>query len=603
MQFLTFRHCHRYLALLLSLGLTACQQARTQPTQTPTPLPQDSLIQVYTNHEPTSSYTEPYRKQTRPGDDLEQIIADTISTAHTSVDVAVQELRLPKIAAALVARKQAGVSVRVILENTYSRPYSSFTAAEIAKVPERERDRYNEARQLMDRNGDGQLSQEEIEQGDALVMLDRAQIPRIDDRADGSAGSNLMHHKFVVVDGRTVIVTSANFTTSDIHGDFAQPASRGNANNLLKIDSPDLATLFSREFAILWGDGPGGKPDSRFGVKKPVRAAQQVTVGSTLVEVQFSPTGKSVPWDQSSSGLIGKTLSTAKRSIDLALFVFSEQPLVNLLDKIHQNGVEIRALIEPEFAYRPYSEALDMLGITLAEENCTFQADNRPWQNPIMSVGVPRLPPGDLLHHKFGIVDQDTVITGSHNWTDSANLGNDETVLVLHSSVVAAHYQREFERLYSDAILGIPPAIEKKVDAQQQRCPQMRSQPSQPTPTPHATRRRDPTKSADSSTQRSPTSHATRRRDPTKSADSSTQRRSPKSTHRKSKQKSPSHELVNLNTASQEELETLPGVGPRLAQRIIAARQDKRLSSLNDLDHIPGLSSKKLENLRDRVTF
>jgi phosphatidylserine/phosphatidylglycerophosphate/cardiolipin synthase-like enzyme len=52
-----------------------------------------------------------------------------------------------------------------------------------------------------------------------------------------------------------------------------------------------------------------------------------------------------------------------------------------------------------------------------------------------------------LLHNKFGIIDQETVITGSHNWTEAANKGNDETVLVVHSAIVAAHYQREFERL------------------------------------------------------------------------------------------------------------------------------------------------------------
>lgn len=76
-----------------------------------------------------------------------------------------------------------------------------------------------------------------------------------------------MHHKFVVVDGRTLIVTSANFTTSDIHGDFSNPNSLGNANNLLQINSSELAALFTQEFNLMWGDGSGGKPDSKFGLK------------------------------------------------------------------------------------------------------------------------------------------------------------------------------------------------------------------------------------------------------------------------------------------------------------------------------------------------
>jgi len=564
------------LAILLALGLSACQQGYSQPLR-PSPLPQDDLIQVYTNHEPASRYTEPYRKQTRDGDDLEQKIVETIATAHSTIDVAVQELRLPKIAAALVERQSAGVKIRVILENTYSRPFSTFTPEEIAKQPERDRGRYEEFRQLVDRNGDGQLSQDEINQGDALVVLDRAKIPRLDDTADGSAGSALMHHKFVVVDGRTIIVTSANFTTSDVHGDFKAPTSRGNANNMLKISSAELATLFTQQFNLMWGDGPGGKLDSKFGVKKPFHPAQSVTIGATTVEVQFSPTRRFIPWERSSNGLIGKTLSTAKKTVDMALFVFSEQKLVNLLDTVRQNGVEVRALIEPGFAYRSYSEALDMLGIVLADD-CKQEAANRPWQNPITTVGVPRLPPGDLLHNKFGIVDQETVITGSHNWTDAANTGNDETVLVVHSAIVAAHYQREFERLYTNAILGIPPAIQKKVNAQRQ-CPSRQPNASTPVNT-KSVERPYSTQAVTSSAQAKPM--ATAQAKPV--ATQPTKR-------------------VNVNTATQAELDALPGISTKLAKRIVAARQEHPIRSLDDLAQIPGVSAKRLKRLEAQVTW
>src|SRR4028118_683304 len=139
-------------------------------------------------------------------------------------------------------------------------------------------------------NKDGVLSEAEISSGDALAIVRDAGIPVIDDSADGSKGSGLMHHKFAVIDGKTVIVTSANFTTSDIHGYFKSAASRGNPNNLLKLESPELTKLFTEEFSIMWGDGPGGKPDSKFGVKKPRRPHARVRVGSATVGVQFSPT-------------------------------------------------------------------------------------------------------------------------------------------------------------------------------------------------------------------------------------------------------------------------------------------------------------------------
>ncbi|WP_375340576.1 phospholipase D-like domain-containing protein [Okeania sp. SIO3I5] len=347
--------------LLLAFSLTACLNKPQQLVRPISPLPQDPLIKSYFNQSQASSYTEPLRQQTRLGDNLEEIIVNTITNATSSVDVAVQELRLPAIAQVLAERYQAGVKVRVIIENTYNRPWGSLSPSEVDRLPERERNRYNEFIQLADINMDGEISQDEINRRDALIILSNAGVPLIDDTADGSKGSGLMHHKFLVVDGESIIVTSANFTTSGIHGDFSEPLSRGNANNLLKIESLELAELFTEEFNILWGDGPGGKPDSKFGVKKPFRNTRQVLVGDTKVAVQFSPISSSQSWQESVNGLINQTLEKAQTSINLSLFVFSSQPLVNTLENKSLQRVLIQGLIDPSFAYRYYSEGLDMM--------------------------------------------------------------------------------------------------------------------------------------------------------------------------------------------------------------------------------------------------
>jgi phosphatidylserine/phosphatidylglycerophosphate/cardiolipin synthase-like enzyme len=164
------------------------------------PLPQHPYIQIYTNHNPVNRYKEPYRNQTRPGDNLEQIIVDFIRHAHSTVDVAVQELRSPLIAEALRDRATAGIRVRLVIENTYNRPLSSITAAEVQQMDTRQQERYRQNIRLIDRNNDGKLSATEIDRYDALVIVSKAGIPWLDDTADGSAGSGLMHHKFVVVD-------------------------------------------------------------------------------------------------------------------------------------------------------------------------------------------------------------------------------------------------------------------------------------------------------------------------------------------------------------------------------------------------------------------
>ncbi|MDQ2099113.1 MAG: DUF655 domain-containing protein [Tychonema bourrellyi B0820] len=547
--------------LLLTIGLAFCgQQEEEQPQLPPSliPLPQDPLLQVYFNQSLTSSYTEPYRQQTRAGDDLEKLVMEAIATAGSTVDVAVQEFRLPGVARVLSDRQRSGIKVRLIVEHMYSRPWSDYKAPELAKLTDRERDRYHEFVQLADTNKDGKLSAEEIQKNDALLMIKNAGIPVIDDTADGSKGSGLMHHKFVVIDGKTVIVTSANFTTSDVHGDFKTPASRGNANNLLKIENAQLAQLFTQEFNIMWGDGPGGKPDSKFGVKKPFRPMQKVRVGDTTVTVQFSPTSKTLPWEKSVNSLINQNLGSAKKSVDLALFVFSAQRLANTLEIEAQRGVAVRALMDSNFIYRPYSEGLDMMGATLIE-HCQLEADNRPWKRPLTTVGVPALPMGDRLHHKFGVVDANTVITGSHNWSEAANHGNDETLLAIASPVVAAHFEREFDRLYKGAILGIPPRIKQKIDASKKECESVPPASKSPILMGKIVATKP--------------------------------------------QIAEAKKLVNLNTASQAELETLPGVGPKLAERIMAARKQQPFTSLEDVARVQGIGDKILERWRDRVTF
>ena len=60
-------------------------------------------------------------------------------------------------------------------------------------------------------------------------------------------------------------------------------------NHLLRINSPELALAFRQEFAQMWGDGPGGKQDSRFGLQKTKGGLQNVQVGDICVDVLFSP--------------------------------------------------------------------------------------------------------------------------------------------------------------------------------------------------------------------------------------------------------------------------------------------------------------------------
>ncbi|PZV19549.1 MAG: competence protein ComE [Pseudanabaena sp.] len=436
------------MTALIAIAVNACQsEAGIVPV-----LPQNPNIQVFFNQNQAARYTDPYRKIERLGDNLERVLIDNVSKAKVSLDVAVQELRLPNIAKAIVDAKLRGVNVRLILENSYSRAWSEYTPEQVEKLNPRDRDRYKEFQKFADIDNDGRLSEEELDRRDGLRLIKVTNVPWIDDAADGSKGSGLMHHKFMVIDDQIVLFGSANFTMSDIHGDFTKPETRGNANNLVRADSKELAAIFKKEFNLMWGDGPNGKPDSLFGTKKPSRKIDYLIVGRAQIRIKFSPDPIDTAREQTSSGLIGTAIAGTKKNVDMALFVYSDEFISTILEERQQLNVQIRALIEPQFAYRDYSSTLDMWGLQSTQDCKTGKSS--AWKQPIKTAGVPNLVTGDTLHHKFAILDQNLILTGSHNWTNAANHTNDEVLVAIQNDTVAAHYQREYERLFQDATFG-----------------------------------------------------------------------------------------------------------------------------------------------------
>ena len=431
-------------------------------------LPQDRFIQAYFNHRETKrNYDEPYRELKRSGDDLEAVIIEQIAAARSTISLAVQELNLPLVAKALAQSHRSGVRVRVILDNQYSQSFSQLNRQEIKQLKPRDRQKYDSFKKLVDLNQDNNLDAEEIAQRDALFILKQAGILIIDDTADGSKGSGLMHHKFMVVDNKIVLTGSTNFTVSGVHGDLDNLATRGNVNHLLRIENTKVAELFTEEFNYMWGDSPKGGVNSKFGLQKPWRSPKTIIWQDTKFTIQFAPTSTRKDWQLSTNGLIAKTIKNTARSIELALFVFSEQKIVDALKQLQQ--VEIKGVFDSSFAYRYYSEVLDMLGTTLYLR-CQPEANNNPWQESLNTVGTPQIAPGDKLHHKFALIDNYTVISGSQNWSETANINNDEALIIISNFTLAKHFDREFQRLYDSVSTGLPTKIGQKIQQQRREC-------------------------------------------------------------------------------------------------------------------------------------
>lgn len=60
---------------------------------------------------------------------------------------------------------------------------------------------------------------------------------------------------------------------------------------------------------------------------------------------------------------------------------------------------------------------------------------------------------------------------------------------------------------------------------------------------------------------------------------------------------------INPNMATESQLQSLPGVGPALASRIVSARSERPFRKLEDLDRVKGIGPAKLEKLRPHLIF
>lgn len=60
---------------------------------------------------------------------------------------------------------------------------------------------------------------------------------------------------------------------------------------------------------------------------------------------------------------------------------------------------------------------------------------------------------------------------------------------------------------------------------------------------------------------------------------------------------------ININTATQAQLETLPGIGPSTATNILAYRKEKgKFSKVEDIKEVSGIGNAKFEKIKDYIT-
>lgn len=137
---------------------------------------------------------------------------------------------------------------------------------------------------------------------------------------------------------------------------------------------------------------------------------------------------------ESVADVIRDLLHEASNSIDGALYRFNHPGLAQALEEAVQRGVRVRLLVDGN-KYKESRTTQELLSGAIIPFRLAFGRQGR----------------GSKMHHKFVILDQQTVLTGSYNWTLESEDENHENLIILRDAYPVEAYTQEFEALWSGA--------------------------------------------------------------------------------------------------------------------------------------------------------
>ncbi len=204
--------------------------------------------------------------------------------------------------------------------------------------------------------------------------------------------AGLMHNKFCVFDKSIVWTGSFN------------PVRQNSRDDIIVINSTLLAKNYLDEFEELKGNNNRKTFDTR------------IILNTTLVENYFCPE------DNCIDALQGK-LAAAESSIYFATYSFTHPKIANELIIKNSTGVIVKGIMEKGGSYSQF-QTLKSNGLAVSEDASK-----------------------SLLHHKFFIIDESVVITGSFNPTRNGDERNDENMLIISDKGVASAYLEYYKTL------------------------------------------------------------------------------------------------------------------------------------------------------------
>ena len=262
-----------------------------------------------------------------------------------------------------------------------------------------------------------------------MIPLLNPAIPKLPSPTTSDYG--IMHNKFVIFDADSsdpntpwVWTGSTNWTEVQIDGP--------DKNNAIAIQDQALAQAYKTEFEEMWGSNTltPNTTLSKFGPYKTDNTPHNFVIGGKVVNSYFSP----------SDGVTAKiinVINSANTDIEIADMLITRDDIRDAL-------------------INKYNAGLSTINAVFDSQNPTGN-DFAALQSAIGTNKVVKYSGSGILHHKFMLVDNynagsdPQVLTGSHNWSTSAETRNDENTLIIHDKIVTDQYFQAFAYLYNFA--------------------------------------------------------------------------------------------------------------------------------------------------------
>ena len=148
----------------------------------------------------------------------------------------------------------------------------------------------------------------------------------------------------------------------------------------------------------------------------------QPAISQSQAQVCYSPR-------HDCASIVMHWITEARTSVHVLMFTFTLQQLADALIEAKNRGVDVRVVLERN------QDANEAVRSRLLAAGVEVRMDNNE----------------ALMHDKIAILDSKVVLTGSFNWTESANNSNNENLLVISDLILAQSYEAQFEAIWNES--------------------------------------------------------------------------------------------------------------------------------------------------------